>query len=84
LFESWKRVHANKGCAGVDGKTIEEIAGKGIEQFLKEIQEGLQNRSYRPQNIKRVYIPKPNGDKRPLGIPTVKDRVAKSFPIFSF
>lgn len=75
LLEAWKRVRANKGCAGADGKMIEEIKEKGTEQFLKEIQKDLKEKKYRPQDIKRVYIPKPNGDKRPLGIPTVKDRV---------
>jgi len=75
LSESWKRVRANRGCAGVDGETIEEIETKGVGQFLKEIQTELKAKNYRPNCIKRVYIPKPDGDKRALGIPTVKDRV---------
>jgi RNA-directed DNA polymerase len=75
LLESWKRIRANKGCAGADGKTIEEVEKKGIGQFLNEIQKDLKEKTYRANCIKRVYIPKPNGDKRPLGIPTIKDRV---------
>lgn len=77
LVESWKRIQANKGCAGVDGKTIEEIKAKGVRDFLREIQQELEEKTYRPNGIKRVYIPKPNGDKRPLGIPTVKDRIVQ-------
>ena len=75
LAESWRRVKANKGCAGVDGKTIEDIEKKGVRQFLEEIQKDLKEKRYKPDCIKRVYIPKPNGDKRPLGIPIIKDRV---------
>jgi group II intron reverse transcriptase/maturase len=75
LFESWKRIRANKGCAGVDGKTIGEIEENGTGQFLKQIQKDLKEKTYKPECIRRVYIPKPNGDKRPLGIPIIKDRV---------
>jgi group II intron reverse transcriptase/maturase len=77
LVESWKRVRTNKGCAGVDKQTIEKIEEKDVREFLKQIQKELKEKTYRPENIKRVYIPKPNGEKRPLGIPTVRDRVVQ-------
>lgn len=77
LVEAWKRVRANKGAPGVDGKSIHYIETKyGVEQFLKEIQTELLDKSYRPEKVKRVWIDKPGRkEKRPLGIPTVKDRV---------
>lgn len=77
LLKAWKAVRKNKGSAGVDGKTIEEIESKGEIQFLKEIQKELESGEYKPQNVKRVYIPKSNNEKRALGIPTVKDRVVQ-------
>lgn len=77
LLESWKRIRANKGCAGADGKTIEAIEERGVRQFLEKIQKSLKGKAYRPNCIKRVYIPKSNGDKRPLGIPTIEDRVVQ-------
>lgn len=75
LCSAWKRVRANKGSAGVDDKTIKDIEAEGVDQFLQQIQRELTEKNYRAENIKRVYIPKPNGDKRPLGIPIIKDRV---------
>jgi len=77
LCESWKKVCSNKGSAGLDGETIEAIKKMGVRDFLKEIQTNLKEKTYRPDNIKRVYIPKPNREKRPLGIPTLKDRVVQ-------
>lgn len=77
LNEAWKRVRANKGSAGVDGKAIEDIEIGGIEQFICQIQTELKDKKYRADDIKRVFIPKPNGGKRPLGIPTIKDRVVQ-------
>lgn len=77
LLTAWRAVRKNKGSAGADGKTIKEIEIKGLTQFLMEIQRELKNGEYKPQEIKRVYIPKSNGGKRGLGIPTVKDRVVQ-------
>ena len=74
LFEAYKKVYKNKGTSGVDGITIDEL---GYYMYLhkEEIKEQIRNRKYKPSPVKRVYIPKDNGDKRGLGIPTVVDRV---------
>ncbi len=78
LKESWKRVKENAGCPGVDGITFKMIeGGEGVEKFLKTLQEELRTQSYTPSAVKREWIPKANGQKRPLGIPTIKDRVAQ-------
>lgn len=77
LFEAWKRVKANEGASGIDNVSIEDVEAYGIERYLLEIQQELMEKRYRPLPVKRVMIPKPDGSQRPLGIPTVKDRIVQ-------
>mgnify|MGYP003542131487 CR=1 FL=1 len=75
LRESYKRCKANRGVAGVDGMTFEDVEVYGVDKFLAEIGEELENRTYKPQPVLRVYIAKANDKTRPLGIPVIKDRI---------
>lgn len=79
LQEAWRRVKSNRGAAGVDEVDIDAIRDYGEEQFLNELEQELRSRQYRTAMVRRVHIPKPGqpGKTRPLGIPTVKDRVVQ-------
>lgn len=78
LEEAWDEVRRNGGGAGVDGVRIEDIAQGDVRMYLNDLGEDLRKRTYKPQPVKRVWIPKPNGGERPLGIPTVRDRIAQA------
>jgi len=78
LWEAWRRVQANRGAAGVDGQTLAAVEAYGVERMLAELQQRLRAGRYRPSLVRRRYIPKPDGRSRPLGIPTVKDRVVQA------
>lgn len=79
LRAAWEQVASNKGAPGVDGLSIQAVreSEHGVSGFLSEIEQSLKAHSYRPQAVKRVYIPKADGKLRPLGIPTVRDRVVQ-------
>jgi RNA-directed DNA polymerase len=78
LSAAWQLVWKNKGAPGVDGVTFDDIVnGPGAAEYLKDLQDELRTKHYRPQAVRRVYIPKPDGRLRPLGIPTIKDRIVQ-------
>lgn len=75
LWQAWDDVRTNRGAPGVDGVTIDAVESSGVSLFLDEIASALRARTYRPAPLRRVFIPKPDGRKRPLGIPVIRDRV---------
>ena len=77
LQDAWKRVSANGGSPGIDRKSIKDIESYGVSRFLGDIQHELMKKEYIVPKVRRVYIPKQNGKQRPLGIPTVKDRIGQ-------
>jgi len=78
LKEAWKQVSSNAGSAGIDGMSIKDVQEYGAEKYLSELGEELRKQTYKPQAVKRVMIDKADGGERPLGIPTVKDRIAQT------
>jgi RNA-directed DNA polymerase len=78
LSHAYKLAKANEGAPGADGQTFEHIESKGLEEWLTGIRNELHHRTYQPQPVRRVMIPKPGGGERPLGIPTIRDRVVQT------
>ena len=76
LMAAWKQVEANKGCGGIDYETIETFKADEDRKIM-ELLDDLRNKEYKPKPVKRVYIPKKNGGKRPLGIPVIRDRIVQ-------
>jgi RNA-directed DNA polymerase len=77
LREAYRRCRRNRGAAGIDGETFEQVESYGVELWLRNLQQELQAKTYGPQPLLRVWIPKSNGGQRPLGIATLRDRVVQ-------
>jgi len=77
LYDAYRRCLINGGAAGMDGQTFEDIEAYGARRWLDELAEELRTKGYRASPVKRVWIPKPDGKQRPLGIPTIRDRVVQ-------
>ena len=78
LYHAYRQARANAGAPGVDGVTFAQIEAEGMDAWLASLREELVSRTYRPAPVRRVMIPKPGGGERPLGIPTIRDRVAQT------
>src|SRR6266853_6262635 len=78
LNHAYALAKANNGAPGVDGESFQDIESRGLGEWMNGLREDLRNKTYRPQPVRRVMIPKPGGGERPLGIPTIRDRVAQT------
>ena len=78
LLRAWTLAKANQGAPGVDGESFEDIETRGLMGWLNGLRKDLHDKTYEPQPVRRVMIPKPGGGERPLGIPTIRDRVAQT------
>src|SRR5260370_5892008 len=78
LYHAYKLAKANYGGPGVDGESFADIEDKGLEPWMNGLREELRNQTYQPQPVRRVMLQKPGGGERPLGIPTIRDRVAQT------
>ena len=83
LAYAYERCKANGGAAGVDKQTFEDIEQHGMERWLDELAQELKSQTYQPQPVRRVYIPKPDGKQRPLGIPSIRDRVVQTAALYA-
>src|SRR5438128_5103376 len=78
LAHAYELAKARRGAPGVDGQTFEGVEAQGLEKWLTELRNELRTKRYKPQPVRRVMIPKPGGGERPLGIPTIRDRVVQT------